>query len=78
MPSGRSAKRVFALDPRVVTQFADDIGKAADRGAELTQRLLAFGRRQILRPVEIECNDRVRKDKALNQPPRASGSRLLI
>jgi PAS domain S-box-containing protein len=38
-------------------QLADDIGRAADRGAELTQRLLAFGRRQILRPIEIECND---------------------
>jgi PAS domain S-box-containing protein len=38
-------------------QLADDIGRAGDRGAELTQRLLAFGRRQILRPVEIKCND---------------------
>jgi PAS domain S-box-containing protein len=38
-------------------QLADDIGRAGDRGAELTQRLLAFGRRQVLRPVEIECND---------------------
>ena len=37
-------------------QFADDIGRAGDRGAELTQRLLAFGRRQVLRPVEIDCN----------------------
>jgi PAS domain S-box-containing protein len=37
-------------------QLADDIGRAGDRGAELTQRLLAFGRRQILLPVEIECN----------------------
>jgi PAS domain S-box-containing protein len=37
-------------------QLADDIGRAGDRGAELTQRLLAFGRRQILRPVEIDCN----------------------
>ncbi|MDB5580060.1 MAG: sensor hybrid histidine kinase [Bradyrhizobium sp.] len=36
--------------------LADDIGRAGDRGAELTQRLLAFGRRQILRPVEIDCN----------------------
>jgi PAS domain S-box-containing protein len=36
--------------------LADDIGRAGDRGAELTQRLLAFGRRQMLRPVEIECN----------------------
>ena len=38
-------------------QLADDIGRAGDRGAELTQRLLAFGRRQILVPVEIECNE---------------------
>jgi PAS domain S-box-containing protein len=37
--------------------LADDIGRAGDRGAELTQRLLAFGRRQILRPVEIDCNN---------------------
>lgn len=37
-------------------QLADDIGRAGDRGAELTQRLLAFGRRQVLRPVEIDCN----------------------
>jgi CheY-like chemotaxis protein len=41
---------------RDLQQLADDIGIAGDRGAELTQRLLAFGRRQILRPVEIDCN----------------------
>jgi PAS domain S-box-containing protein len=38
-------------------QLAEDIGRAGDRGAELTQRLLAFSRRQILRPIEIQCND---------------------
>jgi PAS domain S-box-containing protein len=37
-------------------QLADDIGQAGERGAELTQRLLAFSRRQTLRPVEIDCN----------------------
>jgi PAS domain S-box-containing protein len=42
---------------RDLLQLAEDIGRAGDRGAELTQRLLAFSRRQILRPVEIECND---------------------
>jgi nitrogen-specific signal transduction histidine kinase len=36
--------------------LADDIGRAGDRGAELTQRLLAFGRRQVLRPIEVDCN----------------------
>jgi PAS domain S-box-containing protein len=45
------------LKPRQdLRQLADDIGKAGDRGAELTQRLLAFSRRQILRPVEVDCN----------------------
>jgi PAS domain S-box-containing protein len=39
-----------------LSYIANDIGRAAERGAELTQRLLAFGRRQILRPVEIDCN----------------------
>jgi PAS domain S-box-containing protein len=39
-----------------LAQIADNIGRAAERGAELTQRLLAFGRRQILRPVEVDCN----------------------
>jgi PAS domain S-box-containing protein len=37
-------------------QIANHIGEAAERGAELTQRLLAFGRRQMLRPVEVDCN----------------------
>ena len=37
-------------------QLADDIGRAGERGAELTQRLLAFSRRQMLRPVAIDCN----------------------
>jgi PAS domain S-box-containing protein len=40
-------------------QLADDIGRAGERGAELTQRLLAFSRRQTLRPVEINCNELV-------------------
>jgi PAS domain S-box-containing protein len=36
--------------------LAKAIMQAADRGAELTQRLLAFGRRQRLLPVAIDCN----------------------
>ena len=45
------------LKPRPDLQrFADDIGRAGDRGAELTQRLLAFSRRQTLVPVEFDCN----------------------
>ena len=37
-------------------RLADDICSAGERGAELTQRLLSFGRKQTLRPVETECN----------------------
>ncbi|MCK1737686.1 PAS domain S-box protein [Bradyrhizobium sp. 138] len=36
-------------------RLADDICSAGERGAELTQRLLAFSRKQLLRPVETEC-----------------------
>jgi len=42
---------------RDLKQLADDIGRAGERGAELTQRLLAFSRRQMLRPAEIDCNE---------------------
>jgi PAS domain S-box-containing protein len=36
--------------------LADTIVSAADRGAELTRRLLAFSRRQMLQPTAINCN----------------------
>jgi PAS domain S-box-containing protein len=36
--------------------FATGIVLAGERGAELTQRLLAFGRRQTLQPIEVDCN----------------------
>ncbi|HUL06367.1 MAG TPA: PAS domain S-box protein [Candidatus Acidoferrum sp.] len=37
-------------------QAADMIATAGERGAELTRRLLAFSRRQMLQPAEINCN----------------------
>jgi PAS domain S-box-containing protein len=36
--------------------LADNIADAAERGAQLTQRLLAFSRRQILQPTAVDCN----------------------
>jgi PAS domain S-box-containing protein len=36
--------------------LADAIVQAGERGAELTQRLLAFSRRQTLQPAEVDCN----------------------
>src|SRR5262245_21257636 len=40
--------------------LADAIIQAGERGAELTQRLLAFSRRQTLQPAEMDCNTLVR------------------
>ncbi len=37
-------------------QLADNIADAAERGAQLTQRLLAFSRRQVLQPTAVDCN----------------------
>jgi len=36
--------------------YVDSIADAAERGSVLTSRLLAFGRRQVLRPVPLEIN----------------------
>ena len=41
-------------------EFVGEIVKAADRAAALTAQLLAFSRRQILRPERIDLNARVR------------------
>jgi PAS domain S-box-containing protein len=55
-----------ALKPRPDLQrFADLIQRAGERGSELTRRLLAFSRRQMLRPVQIDCNALVRSMQAL-------------
>ncbi|HUI96931.1 MAG TPA: PAS domain S-box protein [Xanthobacteraceae bacterium] len=44
------------------------IVQAGERGADLTQRLLAFSRRQTLQPAEIDCNVLVRgMDKLLKR-----------
>jgi len=48
-------------------QFCDTIMNAGDRGAELTQRLLAFSRRQTLKPVAIDCNALVESMRVLLQ-----------
>jgi PAS domain S-box-containing protein len=46
------------LKPRQDLQrIADDICQAGERGAELTQRLLAFSRRQLLKPHPTDCHE---------------------
>jgi PAS domain S-box-containing protein len=44
----------------VLGTTAELVLAAAERGAELTQRLLTFGRRQTLRPEPIDLNEAVR------------------
>jgi PAS domain S-box-containing protein len=44
----------------VLKTTAEMVLAAAERGAELTQRLLTFGRRQTLRPEPIDLNEAVR------------------
>jgi PAS domain S-box-containing protein len=46
-------------------QLAETIMLAAERGAELTQRLLAFSRRQVLQPAAIDCNAMVESMRVL-------------
>jgi hypothetical protein len=51
-----------STDPRHGELLADvaQINRAARRAAELTRRLLAFGRREVVRPVVLLLNDVVR------------------
>ena len=37
-------------------EFVDHIDAAADRGATLVRQLLAFGRRQVMQPVNVDLN----------------------
>jgi len=49
--------RGSVADDADAAEFVDDAIEASLRGAELTQRLLAFARRQPLRPVHVVPND---------------------
>lgn len=49
--------KVHARKDARATELADDALEAAWRGAELCQRLLAFGRRQMLAPELIRVNE---------------------
>jgi two-component system cell cycle sensor histidine kinase/response regulator CckA len=40
-----------------IRQFVEEAGRSGERATELTQRLLAFGRRQTLRPKPLDLND---------------------
>ena len=47
--------RDYLGDPDSLNEILDDMARAAELGAELTQKLLAFSRRQALRPRTIDA-----------------------
>jgi PAS domain S-box-containing protein len=55
-------------DKPELAAIAKLISEAADRGAELTSRLLAFARKQPLQPVSTDCNESVTEVGKLLQP----------
>lgn len=54
-----------AEDPAAARRFAASIQLAAQRGAEITQQLLAFAGRQTIRPETIDLNKRLQAFKPL-------------
>src|SRR5690606_273840 len=54
-----------AADPATASTLAGMIRTAAERGAELTHRLLAFSRRQALQPSQVDVNDTIASMKSL-------------
>jgi len=51
------AKKMDAQDPN--RRYVDEINKAMNRGASLTQGLLAFSRKQVLSPRVVDLNELV-------------------
>ena len=54
-----------ASEPSV---YVENIKKATDRGAALTRQLLAFSRRQVVKPVILDLNDRLKDTSKLLRP----------
>lgn len=64
-------------DPRIVKMVAS-AQRAADHGARLTQQLLAFARRQPLRPALHDLNTLIREFEALLRRACGSGATLRL
>ena len=69
-----SVLRASLTDPQHIADV-DEIAKAADRAAELTRQLLAFGRRQVLEPRLLSLAEVVRSMQKLLAPNDARGHR---
>jgi len=54
-----------ATEPAI---YVENIKKATERGASLTRQLLAFSRRQVIKPVLLDLNDRLKDIAKLLRP----------
>lgn len=63
--SGHAELLRIGPDEAITQRSAECIALAAERAAELTRKVLAFGRKQILRPRTISLNDIVQKNLEL-------------
>jgi signal transduction histidine kinase len=62
--------------PELIRKYATAAMRAADRGARLTQQLLAFSRRQVLRPEIVNVNRLLGEFETLTQ--RAVGESIEV
>ena len=69
--AAQGARRICAISPTRSWH-------AAERGAELTQRLLAFSRRQMLQPTAIDCNALVENMQRAAAAHAARGHRVQV
>lgn len=58
--------------------YVENIKRATDRGAALTRQLLAFGRKQVVKPVVLDLNDRLKDITKLLRPLLGDDVEVLI
>jgi len=52
-------RKRLASEGHPATEYVDDVVDAGKRGADLTRRLLAFARKQVVEPMELDLNERI-------------------
>ena len=58
--------------------YIDNIKKAIERGAALTRQLLAFSRKQVVQPVILDMNDRLKDISKLLRPLMGDDVEIVI
>jgi PAS domain S-box-containing protein len=64
-----------ATEPSI---YVENIKKATERGASLTRQLLAFSRKQAVKPVVLDLNDRLKEMTKLLRPLMGDDVEILI